>query len=389
MQAWLKPVRFRNDGEQSSERRATWLELFFDLVFVVAVAQLAHVLHDDLSAPGALRFLMLFVPVWWAWMSYTYYADQFDNDDLLFRLATFASMFFVAAMATFIHAGMADYGSGFALSYVGLRLIIVLLYARARLSAKTNHVFLNRFIGGNVLGMVFWLSSIAVDSPARYALWGIAMAVEMATPILALRGHGRGPVASASHIPERIGLFTIIVLGETVVAVADGVGAIEWDVRSVTTALTGLALAAGIWWLYFPRLEGTAITRHLFWAFAYPYAHLAIFLAVVATGVGVEIAIDHARDSHLTTQVRVALGGSMALALAAISIAQLGTTRSLGTRELSTRAAGVAGSLLLIPLLASAGAQWFTGALALVLAAVVLLESPGTNESGVHAPAHG
>jgi hypothetical protein len=84
---WLVPPRLRTIADETEERRATWLELFFDLVFVVAIAELSHQLAVDHSAEGFLRFAALFVPVWVAWQGYSFYADRFDTDDLVFRLA--------------------------------------------------------------------------------------------------------------------------------------------------------------------------------------------------------------------------------------------------------------------------------------------------------------
>ncbi len=89
--AWWRPPRLRTEVPQG-ERHATWLELFFDLVFVIAVAELAHLLHDDLTPRGLLVYAALFVPVWWQWIDFSYYGDQYDTDDLSYRLALLAAM---------------------------------------------------------------------------------------------------------------------------------------------------------------------------------------------------------------------------------------------------------------------------------------------------------
>src|SRR3954447_3067672 len=128
-----QPPRLRVVEEVDVERRATWLELFFDLVFVVAVAQLASVLHDDPTWGGAARFAALSVPVIWTWMNFIFYADQFDSDDVPYRLAVFAGMLASAALAVSLPAA----ATGFVLAYVAVKAIMVALYERARRHADT------------------------------------------------------------------------------------------------------------------------------------------------------------------------------------------------------------------------------------------------------------
>ena len=112
-------------------RRATWLELFFDLVFVLAIAELAHLLHDDPSPGGFLRFAFLFVPVWWAWSGFTYYADLFDVDGPAYRVAMLAAMLASIALALNVRDAFAGGSADFAATYLGLRALLVGLYAWA------------------------------------------------------------------------------------------------------------------------------------------------------------------------------------------------------------------------------------------------------------------
>lgn len=126
----LRPPRLRA-AEADAHRAASWLELFFDLVFVVAIAQLGAALDHDLSDGGVARFALLFAPVWWSWAGYTMYADRFDTDDVAFRLLLLAGMLGVAAMAVAIPAAFAGRSVAFALAYVAVRAALILRYARA------------------------------------------------------------------------------------------------------------------------------------------------------------------------------------------------------------------------------------------------------------------
>jgi len=128
----LEPPRLRTAGRGiQDDRRATWLELFFDLVFVAAVGQLANSLIAEPTTARFFEFLGLFVPVWWAWMGFTFYANRFDTDDLPYRLLSLLAMFGVAVLATTIPSVFDGATTGFPLAYVAVRIVLLVLYARA------------------------------------------------------------------------------------------------------------------------------------------------------------------------------------------------------------------------------------------------------------------
>ena len=131
MKSWWKQPELRIDEVSEAERHATWLELFFDLIFVVAIAQLAHNLNQDISLSGFLGFVVLFVPVWWAWVGATFYANRFDTDDLCHRLLTAIQIVAVAALAVNIHDGLGKTSASFALSYASVRAVLVVEYLHA------------------------------------------------------------------------------------------------------------------------------------------------------------------------------------------------------------------------------------------------------------------
>src|SRR2546421_5131563 len=158
-----QPPRLRVIEDAEAERRATWLELFFDLVFVVAIAELAGVLHDKPDWDGFARFVRLSVPVIWVWMNFIFYADQFDTDDVPYRLAVFAGMLASAALAVSLPAA----ATGFVVAYVAVKAIMVALYERARRHSDTR--LARRFCGGGVLAYgasgAPWPLSPAVPQP--------------------------------------------------------------------------------------------------------------------------------------------------------------------------------------------------------------------------------
>ena len=266
----LEPPRLRTAGRGiQDDRRATWLELFFDLVFVAAVGQLANSLIAEPTTARFFEFLGLFVPVWWAWMGFTFYANRFDTDDLPYRLLSLLAMFGVAALATTIPSVFDGATTGFPLAYVGVRIVLLVLYARASRHVPEARALARTFLSLFGFALLIWLASLAVDPPWTYVLWGIALTIELLTPIPAWRLLRDAPV-HPRHLPERFGLLTLIVLGESVFAVVVGVSEVSWDVGSAVAAAAGFLLAAALWWIYFDFLDEGALTaRGIFGGLTY------------------------------------------------------------------------------------------------------------------------
>jgi low temperature requirement protein LtrA len=329
---WL---RYRE--ETSGARRASWLELLFDLVFVVAVAELAGRLHDDPTGAGALAFAGLAVPVVWAWMNVTFYADQFDTDDVPFRLAVFAAMLAVLVLA----GGLDSAGTGFVLGYVALKVLMVALYARAGLAEDDPEarVFCVACVAAYAASGVLWAASLALDAPARQVLWALGLAIEIGTPAIGPSVFARMRV-HLHHIPERFGLFTIIVIGETVVVSALGVD--EWRTASALVAAAGLALVCGVWWLYFDRQEEIHLRPTIRPNLVFIYGHIPLLAALNAAAVGVEFAVEHAGSEPIGPAERLVLGGGIAATLLALTAVQAATLDGLSGRELAVRFAGAA-----------------------------------------------
>src|ERR671935_2582383 len=184
MRRWLEPPRLRTaSGAEEEERHATWTELFFDLVFVAAIASLGTLVRNDASLDGILRMAALFVPVWWAWIGFTLYADRFDSDDAIFRLLMLGGMLASGALAVNVHFAAEGSSAGFALSYVAARVLLLLLYDRARRHVPEARPLVNRYMKGFSVSAFLWLASIAVDEPFRYVIWAIAMAIDIGTPV--------------------------------------------------------------------------------------------------------------------------------------------------------------------------------------------------------------
>ncbi|MDQ3209668.1 MAG: low temperature requirement protein A [Actinomycetota bacterium] len=312
-----------------TERRSTWLELFFDLCFAAAIATLADGLHSDPTLRGLLPFAGLFVVVWWAWTEFTWFSTAWDNDDLLHRLGTFTAMLLVIVLAATIPRVYQGNDQVFVLTYVGMHVLLLAMFVRVRRHAGPAHRFVVTSVAGIAIGALIMGGSLWVDAPLRYWVWAIAVIELMVTPVLAVRSFD-GESFDSSHLPERYGLFTIIVLGESVVTVGVGLGEVKLDGGAVTSAVLGFGIAAAIWWSYFETVSSSSLSRERVWAsFVWGYGHLFGFAGIAATAVGVDLAIEAgARADHgLSLAARLMLcAGSAAflLSLVAVHAAEIG-----------------------------------------------------------------
>ena len=320
----VRPPVLRSFDQE--ERHASWLELFFDLCFVAAVAALAAGLREQPTSDGLLRFAGLFVPVWWGWMGYTWYATAFDTDDVVFRLTLLGAMLSVIVLSAGIPGVAEGHPAGFVLAYAALQLLLVGLFVRAWRHVPAARPLSSRYAAGDALGALVWLASLLAAPAARPWLWALGMVVLMVTPVLAVRAlevqafHSR-------HIAERYGLFTLIVLGESVVAATAGASDTHGQLGAALVAAAGFVVAACVWWLYFEFVKASSLSRdHLLPSFVWGYGHLLIFAGIAAAASGVELAVHATVEHHATTgPERVALCGGLAAYLVAVAAIHLVT----------------------------------------------------------------
>lgn len=285
---WWERPRLRTDEEEARERRVSWLELFYDLIFVVVIAEVAYYLAEHVSLAGVLGYTVLFAAVWWVWIGGTFYTERFEAGDLSYRIATFLLIIPVAAMAVYARDGLGETSAQFALSYAAARTAVTLLWVRAGIHARAFRPVALRYGLGFSASILLFISSIFVPPPLRFALWGIGLLLDFGTPITTLAIQARLPRFSTSKLPERFGLFVIIVLGEAIIGVVSGVA--ERESLSSELALTGmlgLALAFCLWWIYFDFIARRPPRRGVWWGLAWNYLHLPLVMSIAAIGAAV------------------------------------------------------------------------------------------------------
>jgi low temperature requirement protein LtrA len=324
--ARITPPRLQT-VEQTRGRTATWLELFYDLAFVVVVAVLGERLYSDLTWTGLASFAGYFALLWWLWASHTFYADRYDTDDVVYRLLATAQMMAVLVMAAALTSGPAESTMAFSAGYASARLVLLAMYARVyRHVAETR-----RLVGGYLVGFglaaVLWTASIFVPEPGRFALWAVALSVDLATPWVMRRQQAAVPL-DVSHLPERFGLFTILVLGESLAAVMTGLRHLDWALDPVLTAAFGIALATTLWWMYFDNAEGSVVRRsdadrRTWRPTAWIYTHLPLAAALAALGVALDHAVSAAGHGGMDQGHRWLLVGAVMIALGAMALIQV------------------------------------------------------------------
>jgi low temperature requirement protein LtrA len=338
--AWSELVRpprlLQSETDAGKQRTASWLELFFDLAFVLVVGELAVGLRNHLTLQGVVVFAGLFTSVWWAWAGFTFYANRFDTDDVVYRLAKLTAMLAVAGLAASASDATGSLAVQFALCQAALRIVLVGLYLRAYRHVVQARTLIAVYGAAEGLAGVLWLGGAVAPAPARYVCWAVAVAAEAAAPILATMRSAGLPL-HFEHLPERFGLFVILVLGESIAAIAVGVHQTHWDPVTVTIAVLGFVVAVSLWWTYFD-LAGAAAThtladrgghRSTLLHDIYAYGHWPIALGLAAAGVGLEGAILEGGQPTLGSGSRWVLCGGVALYLLALTAIQGGIAGSL------------------------------------------------------------
>ena len=289
-------MRPRDAGEPN--RAASTLELFFDLVFAIAVSQASTSLFDMLAegdcALGLPRYLLAFFAIWWAWMNFTWFSTSFDNDDWLYRVLTIVQMGGVLLFASGIEPMFVEDSYTLMIAgYVVMRFAMVLQWLRAAASGGPTRRTALIYAAGIAVAQVLWVAWLFVpDSPVRTVFLVVLILCEIAVPVVAeSAGHASTPW-HPEHITERYGCFTLILLGESLLGSANAVFSARSDVdslvRLVELAVLALIVTASMWWIYFWPPHDRAIGS-LRSSLRYGYLHYFVFAAAGAFSAGIEV----------------------------------------------------------------------------------------------------
>jgi low temperature requirement protein LtrA len=333
-------------GSELQHKRVSWAELFFDLVFVFAVTQVSSLLVADHSLAGVGRALIVFIPIYWAWVGTAVQANVHDLTTPIGNLAIFGVGLAGFGMALTVAQAYGDRGIAFGLAYWAARLVLgVPLLLRTSFPLNP---FTVSMCGSGPLLVVGGL----LGEPAREIIWLAAAALDLSTPTL-LRSRLRGMHFDAGHLTERFGLFVLIALGESIVAIGQPVTSGDaTGYPGLLAVAASFVVTIGLWWVYFYFANDAMrhalqtadiqvnVTRHVL-----SYGHLAFIAAVIAVAVGMHETVAAPTETMSWGEAGLLYGGC------ALFLATFGYTRWMMFRLVSsTRLVAAAVVVALLPL---------------------------------------
>ena len=358
------------------EHRVTPLELFFDLALVFAFTQVTHALVEHPTWGGVLRGMLVLAALWWAWAGYSWLSSTVDVDEGGVRLSMLAAMAAMLAAALAVPAAFGDDALVFALAYLLVRVLHLVLYAIAARDDPDLRGAVLRIVPTELLGASLLVPAAVVDRDARVAIWVVALVIDYFGPIVV--GVGAGWRIAPQHFAERHGLIVLIALGESIVAIGVGAG-LELTADVMGAAALGVVVVSALWWLYFDVAEIFARRRLLqadgaeqarLALDAYSYLHLPLVAGIVLFAFGLETTLHHVGD-ELHTVPAVALCGGVALYL----LGHVGFMVRTTGRVFRRRTIGAVVLLALIPVALEIPAAAALGLVSIVCVGVVAYEA--------------
>ena len=317
---WRPP---RAHGETIADRTVSFLELFYDLVYVAVIGQAAHHLAEHVTARSAAEFAVVFSMIWAAWVNGSLYLELHGRDDGRTRTSVFLQMGILALLAVYTSDAAGRDGTGFALVYAAFLGVMTWLWQSVRRQDRIDRPEFLGPTGRYVLAMavavpLITASAFLPDTP-RLVAWAVFCVAWLASLVMVgrLAVTNQGLPATESLV-ERFGLFTIIVLGEVIFGVVDGLSAPDRDKLVIETGMIALVVGFGIWWIYFdlvgrrpPRNESGPLVTWM-------VSHLPITLSIAAAGAAMVSLIGHAGDDRTPAATAWLLAGAVAVGLLAL-----------------------------------------------------------------------
>jgi low temperature requirement protein LtrA len=304
------------------DARVMPLELFFDLVFVLALTQCSALMAEQPTWKGLAKGVLVLAVLWWAWVGYAWLTSVVDPEAWLVRTTMFAAMAALLIVALAVPEAFGDLALLFACAYAFVRVAHIALFV---IIGRDDPAFLRSTIGlgiGTAVGFSLLVGASFADGVLQGLLWAIALALDVGEPFVF---GSEGWHLEPGHFAERHGLFVIIALGESIVAI--GIGAEHHvDAGVAIAAVLGIAISAALWWLYFdvvalvaerrlhnaePGKERNEIARD-----SYSYLHFPMIAGIVLLAMGLKKSLEHVGDP-LHVEPATALLGGLALYLLA------------------------------------------------------------------------
>ncbi|MDQ1526201.1 MAG: hypothetical protein QOG18_814 [Microbacteriaceae bacterium] len=349
-----------HDG--AAAHRVTFVELFFDLVFVFAVTQVSHHLIGSTTAVGLVQTVILTAAIWWVWVDTAWVTNWLNPERAWVRGLLITLMLGGLLMSSAIPEAFADKGLLFAVSLVVIQLgrgaFTVLAFARRRRDNAINFV---RITAWSAASGVFWIAGALVSPELRILVWLIAVAIDFTGPIARFAVPGLGATdtktwdVTGEHMSERVSLFIIIALGESIVVTGSAFSSLPVDFVHLASFVAAFAGTVLMWLLYFGHAArrgrefiSNADDRGAVARAAYTYVPVVVVIGIVLAAVGDELVLQHPTGHASTSTVLLITGSSAVYLLGNVLFA-----RAVGGPWLVTHLAGMVALVGLAPLAAA------------------------------------
>lgn len=289
----IKQVLGLQQKEGSAEKKVTWLELFYDLLFVAAVSKAAHVLlhveNGSIPVEYLGKFVLIFVPIWWAWVGQSLFVNRFGQDVLSHRIFLILQLFFVLIMTASLSVDFDQYYVSFLIGYIGLRAMTAIQYLAVHKKEEAHKKITAHYLGSRFwIGLVISASSLFFDSWIRYAVLYAGIAVDILLPLIGRKYLVKSPV-NTHHLLERFSLFTLILLGESVISILAVLQSSNWTWQSILFALITFVLIIAMWWQYFDNVEKKVNKSIETAGQTIIYGHLFIYLSMCMIAASIQL----------------------------------------------------------------------------------------------------
>jgi low temperature requirement protein LtrA len=360
-----------------SEERVTPLELFFDLVFVLALTQCTALMAVHATWGELARGLLVLALMWWSWVGYAWLTSVVNPEEGAVRFAIFGAMAALLVVALCVPDAFGDSAMLFAVAYTGVRFGQIALMLLASRDDPALRASTNGLAGGTAVGCgLLIVGALFEDDGTQIAIWAVALALDMLEPYLF---RAEGWKLRPSHFAERHGLIIIIALGESIVAIGVGAGH-DVDAGVVAAAVLGIAIAGALWWLYFDivalvaerRLTNAEVGREQneIARDSFSYIHFPMVAGIVLLALGMKKTLGHVEDPLKTVPAVATLGGTAVYLLAHVAF-RWRTVHRFSSARLLTAVLLVA----LIPLATEVDAIVTIALVAVVLAGLIVYET--------------
>ena len=303
--------------------RVTYVELFFDLVFVFAVTQISHTLLAHFTLLGALQVTVLFLAVWWVWVFTSWITNWLNPEKTPVRLLLFAMMLGGLVLSTSIPAAFEARGLWFAIAYAAMQVgKTIFLWVSTPPSRPRTRMNAIRIAAWLSMSAIFWIAGGVMEGQSRLVLWAIALVIEYISPAVRfwIPRYGASSVADwmieGGHMAERCALFIIIALGESIVVIGATFAELTWTTENVLAFVAAFVGSLAMWWIYF-HIGAEAGSEQLSKSsepgrlarLAYTYLHMPIVAGIIVSAVADELVLKHPGGHSDLKTVISAIGG--------------------------------------------------------------------------------